>query len=205
MSLSYCIKRSKPLFKKRVSGFTIIELLVVLTIIVLFTTLVFVSIRDAQERAKISAVLKQINQVRLALEIYGSDVGDYPSVKCMLGCVSGDDPFLNAMGESDWNGPYLSLYNLSHPWGGHIGIEVGNLDWDDDGIPDCLGLFLDDDRPKTDWEDNGGQIPENVLSKIDKELDDDNLNTGDIRGNGGGWIPNKTSATGELIIKIGCY
>ncbi len=184
-------------------GFTLIELLVVIAIIGLIATVVLVNIQGVREKAKIAKVHEQIYSVRFAIEIYGIDVGHHPS-NCMLDCSSTNDPFLNSLGESGWNGPYLTLWNMSHPWGGHIGISNGESDWDGDGILDCLGLYLDDDRPQADTSDNGGQIPTSALLKIDQALDDGDLATGDVRGDGYGW-PNRITVVGELIIKIGCY
>lgn len=189
-------------------GFTLIELLVVISIVSLLSSVVFVSLNSAREKAGVAKILEQINQVRIALELYGTDTGHYPSVECTLSCTQAGDPFLNSLGVSGWNGPYLPLWDMAHYWDGHVGISPsaagGALDWDDDGILECTGLFLDDDRPQTDWTDNGGRIPANVLLEIDKKLDDGNLATGDIRGNGNGWT-HQVTAIGELVIVMGCY
>ena len=176
----------KKILKKK-KAFTLIELLVVIAIIALLTVIVLVNLGGAREKAKIAHVLEQIHQVRLAIELYGADTGKYPTVPCMCDCTKAGDPFSNnSLNVPGWDGPYLSLWDLAHPWHGHIGYDPsgigGRLDWDDDGVLDCAAIFLDDDRPGTASDDNQGLIPDSALLRIDQLLDDGNLDTGNVRG-----------------------
>ena len=105
-----------------------------------------------------------------------------------------NDPFLNSLGVSGWSGPYFTLWNFKHPWGGHIGFQA--IDWDGDGDID-YGFIVDDDAPGTSSSNNEGTIPVESLVRIDEILDDGNLATGSVRGNGQGF----GTAVGELVIE----
>jgi len=175
-------------------GFTLIELLVVIAIIGLLSTIVFVSLNSAREKARISKAVVQIREVVKAAALYLDDTIQYPP-NCRLDCTSDSDPFLNSLGVAGWSGPYYTIYNLTHPWGGHIGIS--KADYDGDSISE-LGIVLDDDRPGTNSSDNQGAIPTESLQKIDSLLDDGDLATGSLRGDGQGL----NTAAGELVIII---
>ena len=63
---------------KRRSGFTFIELLVVISIISLLSAVILASVKDAQNNAKAKAFRAEVNQFINALEMYRNDNGDYP-------------------------------------------------------------------------------------------------------------------------------
>lgn len=52
------------------SGFTLVELLVVMAVIGILATIAVPRFRDAQERAYVSAMQADLNQIRLAQEAY---------------------------------------------------------------------------------------------------------------------------------------
>ena len=194
---------------KKNKGFTLIELLLVISIISFLSSIVLASLNSAREKAGVTSVLEQIRQVRLAMKLYGSDMEYYPQGVCLEDCVQAGDPFLNNLtGCAGWNGPYLSIWDMTHYWGGHVSFipsdVVGFSDWDADGILECTGLFLNDDRPQTNGGDDGGRIPTNILLELDAKLDDGNLATGNVRGDGNGWMGVPTEV-GELVIVMGCY
>lgn len=60
-------------------GFTLIELLVVISIIALLSSVVLSSLNSARLKADEAKVLEQYNQLRVALSIYQSDNGTFPS------------------------------------------------------------------------------------------------------------------------------
>lgn len=64
--------------KKYKSGFTLIELMVVIAIISLLSSVVLASVKDARERASTSAFRTNVNQFITALELYKADKGFYP-------------------------------------------------------------------------------------------------------------------------------
>jgi len=62
-------------------GFSLIELLVVIVIIILLGTVSVVALNDQRAKARDSQRISDIRQIRTALEFYRSDEGEYPVVK----------------------------------------------------------------------------------------------------------------------------
>ena len=65
---------------KKKQGFTMIELLVVATIIAVLTAIGVVSFSRANIRARDGKRKADLEQLRSALELYRSDMGQYPAV-----------------------------------------------------------------------------------------------------------------------------
>jgi type II secretion system protein G len=65
--------------RKTRRGFTLIELLVVIAIIGLLSTIVMVFYGNAREKARDSRRLADLKQMQTALELYYTDIGDYPA------------------------------------------------------------------------------------------------------------------------------
>ena len=65
--------------KSKKKGFTLIELLVVISIIGLLSSVVLASLASAREKARDSATLQNIKQLKLAMDLYKSDKGYYPA------------------------------------------------------------------------------------------------------------------------------
>ena len=59
-------------------GFTLIELLVVISIISLLSSVVLTSLNSARAKARDARRLADIQQIKLALELYYDDNGSYP-------------------------------------------------------------------------------------------------------------------------------
>ena len=64
--------------EQKQSGFTLIELLVVISIIGLLSSVVFASLNVARAKARDAKRIADMNQIRLALELYMDDSGFYP-------------------------------------------------------------------------------------------------------------------------------
>lgn len=99
--------------RMRVSGFTLVELLVVLAILGMLAALVGPQVLNQLGGAKSKSATIQIRDFEQALELYKLDVGRFPR--------SGEG--LEALvrqpsGAKGWNGPYLKKDELPmDPWG----------------------------------------------------------------------------------------
>jgi general secretion pathway protein G len=100
-------------FKNRTqSGFTLLELLVVLGIIAMLAGIVGPQVMKHMGESKIKAAKVQIEDLAATLDMYKLDLGSYPTT----------DEGLNALIESPdtskrWNGPYLRKSKIPlDPW-----------------------------------------------------------------------------------------
>jgi prepilin-type N-terminal cleavage/methylation domain-containing protein len=70
-------------------GFTLIEILVVIAIIGLLTSIIIVNIRQATTKARDAKRISEIRQIRLAIELYYDAMGYYPqftgNARCNVG------------------------------------------------------------------------------------------------------------------------
>lgn len=156
-----------------------IELLVVVAIIGVLATIVLSSLGQARERARVTKVVAEIRQIETNIFMYYLDTNTFP--RCIVGTcnTASQDPFLNPLGVSGWNGPYgKGQYNRKHPWGGMFTTSF--YDYDGDGRIEP-SVFLDEDAPGTNASDNSGPIPQSALLKLDQQLDDGSLATGRFR------------------------
>jgi general secretion pathway protein G len=102
----------KPMNKHKQTGFTLLELLVVLGIIAMLAGLVGPAVMKHMGESKIKAAKVQIEDLAQTLDMYKLDVGSYPT----------SEQGLNALIESPdgaqrWNGPYLRKSKVPlDPW-----------------------------------------------------------------------------------------
>jgi len=94
-------------------GFTLVEILVVITIIGLIMALVGPRVLNYLTESKVKAAKIQIESFASALDLYYLDMGRYPSGN------EGLNALVQASGNtSGWNGPYLKGAVVpSDPWG----------------------------------------------------------------------------------------
>lgn len=93
------------------SGFTLMELLVVLAILGLLISLVGPRVLNQLGGAKTKTAAIQIKDLEQALEMYKLDVGRFPSTEQGLTALV-DKP----AGIAGWNGPYLKSDVPLDPW-----------------------------------------------------------------------------------------
>lgn len=67
------------MFKKATKGFTLIELLVVIAIIGILASVVLASLQTAREKSRDTKRIADVNQIKLALELYNDTNGAYPA------------------------------------------------------------------------------------------------------------------------------
>jgi general secretion pathway protein G len=116
-------------------GVTLIEMLVVITIIGLIAGLVTVNVIRQGESAKRTAARAQISSFMNALGIYRLDTGSYPVTSQGLQALrvkAGDLP--------NWAGPYLPKDVPLDPWGRPYEYKYPGEHGDD---PDVISLGAD--------------------------------------------------------------
>ena len=102
---------TKPL--PRDAGLTLLELLVVVTILVLLTVAIGTVALNYLDRAKGGAAKIQMDQIAAGLDLYRLDMGRYPTGQ------EGLQALLTRPGGADaWRGPYLQKAEaITDPWG----------------------------------------------------------------------------------------
>jgi general secretion pathway protein G len=94
-------------------GFTLVEMLVVITIIALIMGLVGPRVLNYLTESKVKAAKIQIENFESGLDLYFLDLGRYPSTAEGLGALVG-----RPGGNVAWNGPYLKGNTVPlDPWG----------------------------------------------------------------------------------------
>lgn len=96
----------------RQSGFTLLELLVVVVIIGLLAGFVAPRYFMQVGKSEVNVARAQIDALEKALDQYRLDIGRYPSAELGLKALLERPP-----GEAKWNGPYLRKNVPLDPWG----------------------------------------------------------------------------------------
>lgn len=163
---------------KNTYGFTLIELMIVISIIGVLASIILTNLNDAREKARVALAVQQIKEVQKALFFFYDDVGFDPPNCSLNDCFV--DPLNIDYGAVGWNGPYIDLQRLKHPWGGDIGIASHDFFTATDIV---LAIVLNDDSALPS--DDDSLIPDFAIQRIDDVLDDGNPSTGNIQTNTG--------------------
>jgi len=140
------MKRNLTLRDRRRRGVTLIEMLVVLTIIALFAALVAPGMLKQGDKARVTAARAQINSFMTALGAYKLDTGMYPTSEMGLAALR-----LKPQNVNQWQGPYLPQDIPKDPWGreyiykfpGEHGDEPDIISLGADGQPGGEGIAAD--------------------------------------------------------------
>ena len=132
--------------KRREAGVTLIEMLVVVTIIALFAALVLPKMMGQADKARKTAARAQINAYLTALGSYKLDTGIYPTTDQGLQALR-----VKPDGANNWQGPYLQKDVTNDPWGhpyiykfpGDHGDDPDLISYGADGQPGGDGINAD--------------------------------------------------------------
>jgi len=132
--------------KRTQAGVTLIEMLVVVTIIGLFVALVGPGLWKKADAAKITATRAQISNFMTALGTYKLDTGTFPTTEQGLLALR-----VKPAEANQWNGPYMPQDIPKDPWGrdyayrypGEHGDEPDIISFGQDGQPGGEGMNAD--------------------------------------------------------------
>lgn len=139
--------------QKNFKGFTLVELLVVIAVIGILSTILTVTLNRARDKARIAKALTELRQISLAVRLLYEDTGKWPAHMDDSGC-----PVHPALGWSyepfeEFNCemsmlPYTGREHLDLllPWFGLTGLDPANQDH----YPDWNGPYLPATFPRTD-------------------------------------------------------
>lgn len=92
------LKKYKAL--KRLSGFTLVELILVVAIIGVLSSIALPAYQDHQEKARVYGAVTDISSMSAIIEAYWQDAREYPDSLADVGLATKLDP---------WNRPYRYL------------------------------------------------------------------------------------------------
>ncbi len=110
--------------RSRRSGFTLIEVLMVVAILVLLAGVAIVGLRGTGDKAKIDLVKPLLSQIAGSLDRYKLDIGQYPTEEQGgLDALRTPPEFEDEKTAEKWAGPYLKKEPID-PWGNPISYQV---------------------------------------------------------------------------------
>jgi general secretion pathway protein G len=105
---------SKRTIRRRRRGFTLMEILLVLAILVVLGSLVTFGYVTIQRNAMMDSAKTQIRMFEQAVNMYRLDVGKYPSGDQGLQALRLQPPDAPV---NKWRGPYIQVEIPPDPWG----------------------------------------------------------------------------------------
>ena len=101
----------------RRSGFTLVEMLLVLVILATLAAIVIPKMAGRSQQAKVTAAQTQISSLEMALDAFEVDNGYYPKTGGL------DDLVNQPANATSWKGPYLKKGVPADPWGNPYSYE----------------------------------------------------------------------------------
>lgn len=94
--------------RRRQQGFSLIEVLVVMTILAVIFGLVVSNVTGGQEKARYKEAQIMVQKLTQSVAEFNLDTGKYPNSL---------DDLVNDTGDAMWMGPYTKEKDLKDPWG----------------------------------------------------------------------------------------
>ena len=115
-------EKTKEERKRNRTGFTLIEVLLVVAILGILAGVVVVNFAGKQKGAMIKATRASIANISLAIDSYETDTGRFPP--SLQSLITND-------GAANWNGPYIRGGLPVDPWGTPFGYTPkGDSDYE---------------------------------------------------------------------------
>jgi len=112
--------------KSKRNAFTLVELLVVIVIIALLSSLVAPKFFGKLDDAKVKTAYTQMQMLSTALDAFRLDVGRYPSTQEGLKTLWAKESDIKG-----WNGPYLPKKVIKDSWGNPYNYKYPGSDKND--------------------------------------------------------------------------
>jgi general secretion pathway protein G len=117
-------------------GFTIIELLLVIAIIIILSSLFSVAVGMAKDKARRTSAQAEISSLSLAVKTYESDYGIWPANLNVLTSTSKNGPYMEVISKDPWDKAYTyavpGTHNTSsfdiYSWGPNATDDSGAVD-----------------------------------------------------------------------------
>lgn len=123
----------------RRQGFTLVEVLLVLVILVVIASLAVTAYGPVRKQANVKAARAQIGVFESALGLFQVNIGDYPSTDQGLDSLREAPSDLND--PDAWAGPYLQKAVPNDPWGQPYQYEYPGTH--DENMPDIWSMGPD--------------------------------------------------------------
>jgi len=149
-------------FPRRTVGFTLIEVLLVIVVILMLAGAMVVFVLPQQKGAEKNTTKLMLAQVANALDTYRLNIGHYPTEQeGGLDALSKKPTFENERLGEKWQGPYLKPGTaLDDPWGHKIRYELLPADSENkSALPYKLFSVGPDGQPDTDDDIKHGADP----------------------------------------------
>jgi len=169
--------------RKMKAGFSLIELMVVISIIAILGSIIALNVFRAIEKAKIARAVADMKAIKTASLAFYIDVGTFPLTSLnQTAYLQSSGLVSNTTGSPSWNGPYLEKVPIIHPWNSMYLLGAWNMGRGAAG--DYTLKLLNSCYPG--GAEQSCEIPLASIVKIDQFIDDGNLGGGDLLGAVGG-------------------